>query len=537
MTESRNFSASRVTGAVRNRATPIRGFTPGQLVSWIEQWRQGNLRSLALLWEELEDRDATIKGVAAKRKRSASRSPWEVIAQDDSPEAKEQRSFLEDFYQRLSASSVLEQDTTGGIALLLRQMMDAVGKRYSVHEIIWRPSRDGRLSAHLIHCPVWFFENRTGRLRFLTQDYQIDGVEMRDREWMVTLGDGLMMATAITWAAKDLAWKDWLNHCERFGQPIVDAATDATEGTEEWDSLKKAVANLVADGFLLRNHAASITLLESKGSDLLPQAALVDMAKRAIASLWRGGDLSTLSSGQGQGQGASLQGAEASDLTADDCEVLTETLNQRLDLPALQWKFGIGVRPLARIRVRPTSHRGDYTDLAIDRFLLQSGFPVGIADSAERYGRVVAGADEKRLRVVVEEGGDPGSSQGNAASLANGPRQSSADAPSRPLDRGIVADVSEARKGAIRSAFGRARQAHSAPGLSVRQPGTSETSPSLVASIASSRTAGSEGPGRMNFPHTPAATPTAVGQNPSPQLRKVSMISPWCPTGRNRTAR
>lgn len=453
MPESRKFSAERVAHAVRNRATPIRGFTPALLVSWIEEWRSGYLRSLALLWEELEDRDPTLKGVIAKRKRAAARSDWEVTAEDDSPEATAQREFLEDFYQRLTATSLLEQDNTGGVSLMLRQMMDAQGRRYSVHEIVWIPRRDGTLSAHLIHCPLWFFEARTGRLRFLREDFAIDGQEMRPREWMVTVGDGLMMASAITWVAKDLAWKDWLNYSERFGQPIIDCATDATKDSAEWDALKESLANLAADGQILRNRAATVSLLESKGSGSQPQPELVERVDRALASLWRGGDLSTLSAQSGTGQGASLQAEESEELTMDDCEVLTETLANRLSLPALQWKFGPDVRPLARIQIRRAGKRGIADEIQVDRFLIENGYRLSVADAGERYGRPLAEDDEPVLRPAAAAAA-PGAA--SPARAADGPVDlEDVEDPQDVRDPAILANVAQAQTQAIREAFAR----------------------------------------------------------------------------------
>src|SRR5581483_658121 len=52
---------------------------------------------------------------------------------DDSPEALRQKQALEYFYNHLTATTALEPDERGSMGLLVRQMMDAVGKRYAVH--------------------------------------------------------------------------------------------------------------------------------------------------------------------------------------------------------------------------------------------------------------------------------------------------------------------------------------------------------------------------------------------------------------------
>lgn len=38
----------------------------------------------------------------------------------------------------------MREEETGGFSLLVRQMVDAIGKRDSVHEIVWEPGEDGK---------------------------------------------------------------------------------------------------------------------------------------------------------------------------------------------------------------------------------------------------------------------------------------------------------------------------------------------------------------------------------------------------------
>ena len=71
----------------------------------------------------------------------------------------------------------------GGFKLLARQMMDAVGKRFAVHEIIWREVEGSGMKRNFVEAkfrfvPLAFFENRTGRLRFLENESAQDGREL-----------------------------------------------------------------------------------------------------------------------------------------------------------------------------------------------------------------------------------------------------------------------------------------------------------------------------------------------------------------------
>jgi hypothetical protein len=96
------------------------------------------------------------------------------------------------FYANCRVTNALDENEKGGFKLLLRQMMDAVGKKYAVHEIVWRtveasgvenaasetadPSGSlgtavptiptQRYTAEFRFVPLWFFENTTGSCVF-----------------------------------------------------------------------------------------------------------------------------------------------------------------------------------------------------------------------------------------------------------------------------------------------------------------------------------------------------------------------------------
>lgn len=455
MSASPHFAPDRVTRTIQNRYNPIRGLTPAVLTSHIQSWRSGHLKPLAMLWEEMEDRDWLLKSVIPKRQRDAARCEYQILCEDESPEAMAQKEFLEDFYSRITATSLLEQDQIGGVSLLVRQMMDAVGKRFAAHEIVWRPSGDGSLTAHLIKIPLWFCENRTGRLRFLEHDSAWNGVEMPEREWMVTVGDGLMMASCIAYLAKDLGVKDWLSLSEKFGTPIIDASTDAVQDSPEWEQLVEAVQNFAADGYIVRNRSAQIALIEAKGSGSMPQPPLVDYIDRALASLWRGADLSTKSAGAGSGQGASMQGSEMETLRADDCGLISETLWHRLEIHALRWKFGPDVKPLAYIQISPPLTIDTSKEIEVDRFLLESGAQLGISDTMQRYNRPVPESTEDLLEAPVKA---PVQAASAAAYTDTPDVEDPADMtdPEEPTkDEAILANVAAAQTQAIRAAFAR----------------------------------------------------------------------------------
>jgi phage gp29-like protein len=395
-------TAERVERTVRNRFNPIRGLTPQLLVQQIDQWRTGYLRPMALTWDAMERRDLMLANVAGKRKKSVARLPWEIIVEDESPEAAKHQEVLKQFYKRLRCVNATEPNEQGGVRLLIKTMADAIGKRWSVHEIVWKPGRDGQLGATLRWCPLWFFEARTGPLRFLTEEYAMDGIELAAGEWMITSGDGIMEPTSVGYIFKSLPLKDALALCEKFGMPGLIANTSAPRGSEEWEALKAAVADYGQDFGIVTSQGEQITTVPASMAGQAPQLPLVEYWDKQIASLWRGADLSTIS-GQGgsPGTGASLQGEESQILTEDDAATFTETLNEQLDRQVIAYFFGPDTEPLAWFKLIPPKRQNTTVDLQVDEFLIKHRFPVSRSDVAERYGRAPADDDDELLTAPV----------------------------------------------------------------------------------------------------------------------------------------
>src|SRR3954464_12878687 len=123
----------------RPRFSPIRNLTPERLTQMLDAFEQGHLTEAALTWDTIEKRDDTIKSVAPKRKKAIARHGWEVIVLPTLPremnaEALQHKKALEYFYTNLACSHGLDGNERGGFKPLVRQMMDAIGKRYAVHE-------------------------------------------------------------------------------------------------------------------------------------------------------------------------------------------------------------------------------------------------------------------------------------------------------------------------------------------------------------------------------------------------------------------
>lgn len=331
--------------SIMGRFNPLRNVTPQSVVRYIEDFRRGFLREATWAMECVEETDYTLQSVAPKRKKSVSRLSWDIVAEEGAEKKygadmiKRQREALLGFYNHITVTHALDRNKRGRLSLLIRQMQDAVGKRYSVHEIAWKPQSDGTLSAEFTFVPLWFFENRTGELRFLAQEGAYEGTPLAPKQWLVHTGDGLMLACMVAYIFKTLPLKDWLTFCERNGMPAFIGKTDAAFGSEDWQNMVQMVQDLAAEFAGVTSTTAAIEVIDLKGgASETVYSAMVERMDRALASLWRGADLSTMS-GNDQ-QGASLQQGETDILEDDDVEAITETLKTQVDAVVLDWIFG-----------------------------------------------------------------------------------------------------------------------------------------------------------------------------------------------------
>ena len=408
------ISAERVEMALRTRFDPLPTLNPQRLVQSLQQFERGYLDPAARTWEAMERRDDRLASVSAKAKSALARYGFEVRMRPNLPlalreEAAKHQAALEHLYTHCTVTNAVREDESGGFSLLVRQMADAIGKRYSVHEILWEPGADSTLTATFRHAPLWFFEATSGKLRYKLQEGAATGVDLDPDAWLVTVGDGIMEACSVLWVYKHLPLRDWLAYSEKFGMPYLLGKTQAIFNSQEWLAMVAALRGFGSDGAAVVGGADDIVpVAVGSGSEATPFPGLVERSERAMSILWRGADLGTQAhSGSGQGQGASLQGDETAALDEDRAAWLSESLAS-VSRTAIKYLFGAGVQPLAYVRLKTQVAQDIQLDLAVDTFLLSNGAPLGLADVLARYNRPTPGADEPLLKPPGNVGGSGG---------------------------------------------------------------------------------------------------------------------------------
>ncbi|KAF0093440.1 MAG: Mu-like protein prophage protein gp29-like protein [Puniceicoccaceae bacterium 5H] len=439
------LGSERVEQHKNSRFSPLRNMNPTRLVRVLDAYHAGYLTEASQVWQSIEERDPVCQTVIPKRKRAAALLDWQILTVDDSPEAARHKQALEWFYNNCTARHGVDQDKQGGAQLLFRQMMDAVAKGYAVHEILWEPDTDneGRdaYTATFVFVPLWFFENRTGSLRFLPFDWATDGIPLNRGQWMITSADvALMEATSVAWMFKSLPLKDWLILSEKYGFPWVQGKTPATKDSKEWKEWVEALRGLANDSIIATGMAEEVEMNTISTNGEPPQKVLVEHMERSIMALWRGGDLSSQS--KGDAVGATQQEEERENIEQDDANMLTEALNIYVDREIGRMLFGSD-RLLAYIKILPkdrtdTEKEQAKWDKAIDR-----GIEIAKDDYREQFGLPAPAEGETELLVASRQS-QPNGVEGEVPAGRSDPQAEGKHRRDTPPDGGALQQAANA---------------------------------------------------------------------------------------------
>lgn len=393
--------------ANRLQADPLANMTPESVKYAHNAFRAGRLAPAAILWEAFEEFDDKCNPAAAKAKAAATFHGWDIILDDpDDAVAIKHAKALKTFFNRISATDASDLNKRGGMDVFTSNLMDAEGKGYSAQEIIWC-RRGGHLAAEMRFVPLQFFENTTGRLRYIENPYSQTGADLKPGHWITHWGRKIMMPVTVCGMYKRFSLQDWLVFCLRFGADVPYAKTPADPDDPEYRNLEEAIAALAAGSSIVVGDEVELDSLKFGASGGMPYEAMIERMDRAIATLWRGGDLSTISADT---QGASVQGDEADILDNAAIVRLNGTINEQLVVQAVKNMFG--EYPRAWFQQKGATKEDLKLDLEIDTGLAGLGVKQDPADLAERYGRKLPEKDEGKG--MKDEKGDAGNDDAEA---------------------------------------------------------------------------------------------------------------------------
>jgi phage gp29-like protein len=396
------LSADRIEMEKKTRFNPLENWTPEVLVRQLVAYARGEISALSWVMEWLETHDEVIQTVAPKAKAAVSRHGYDILLKQKIPAglqglAEDQQGKAREFFQSVEVGDALELEEVGGMRLLFQQIMDAYGKRYAAHHIIWRPGRT--LSAEIVKVPTWFFEVKTGRMRFLPSTRVTDGISLDELggrgAWMISKGRGVMLAGCIARMFKQIPLQDWLTYCDRHGMPAFLGKTKAKKGTPEWNEMSTAIRSIGSEFGAVVNVDDVIDVMDLKGTGELPYEKLVDRMDRAQVMLWRGGDLSTIS--RNSAVGSNPQSGEAALFDSDNAEWVSETLNRQLTSRVISYYFGENAPALVELKLRTKIRDNVAQDLEVLKKFNSMGERTSAAWASRKFGVVLATSEERAI--------------------------------------------------------------------------------------------------------------------------------------------
>ena len=320
---------------------PWQGLTPARLANILRQAEDGDATAYLEVAEEMEEKDLHYRSVLATRRLQVSQLPITVEAATD--EASDQA----------AADLVRERLVDSGVVSdYLFDMLDAIGKGYSVGEIIWQTSAKAWSPERIEwRAPQWFeFAREDGQTPLLKGG--VDGLGMpeplkpfgyvfhvhRTKSGLPIRGG---LARAAAWLAlfKNFDVKAWIEFLEGFGQPVRLGKYHSGANDKEKRELLRAVRSMWKDSAAIIPDSMMIEWMEAKvtGNTTLQQA-FADWADRQMSKAILG-QTGTTDVGQHVGT-ADAHERVREDIERDDGRQVANTINRDIVRPLVDLNMG-----------------------------------------------------------------------------------------------------------------------------------------------------------------------------------------------------
>ncbi len=354
---------------------PSEGLTPYRLGEILRQADDGDPYAQCELFEDIEEKDAHLSSVLGMRRRAVAALEIRIEAPDGA-NAREKK------------AAELARDMFAAIPNMPEKaldILDAIGKGYSVSEIIW----EIRGQTAVVSDIRWrdpkhfrFDVDTLAEIRLRDMEH-IDGRELTPYKYVthvhkakagLPVRGGILRPCAWMYLFKNYDIKDWVTFAEVYGQPLRVGKYPQTAKEQEKDILLRAVANLGTDASAIIPQEMMIEFVEAGGKsgsiDLYERLARWCDEQMSKAVLGQTSSSDAMSHGLGSGQ-ANLHAEVREDLIESDARQLAATLARDL------------VRPIVDLNMGPVDR---YPDVHI---VIEEAEDLGkLAENVERLARI-----------------------------------------------------------------------------------------------------------------------------------------------------
>jgi phage gp29-like protein len=339
-------SAGAVT-AVRNNFSsyPSQGLTPERLTTIFRDADTGIVLNQMELYEEMEEKETQLSSVLQTRKLAVSGLDWEVSPASDDARDVDIAAFVMEALKHAP-----------GFTDMLLNALDAVGKGYSVNEIVWLIEPDAVTVERFKywHPKAFTFYGRDNILTeepmLVTDDEPVYGEPLPPNKFIfhrshsrsgVTPRGGVLRPSAWLYLFKNYTLKDWVISNERFAMPLRLGKFGPGASDKDVDVLMDAVYNLGTDAAAVINDATMIEFIEKKASQGKDNAyqSLVEYVDGSFSKLVLGHSGSSDSTAGRLGNDEQA-GEVREDLVTADAHDLADTLTENLVRPLVLFNYG-----------------------------------------------------------------------------------------------------------------------------------------------------------------------------------------------------
>lgn len=330
--------------AIRNlwgSGSVANGLTPQRLVSILKGAADGDLDAYLTLAEEMEERDPHYSSVLRTRKLAVSGLPITVVAGGEDSKAHQ---LAEDVRRLLDAPDFGD---------LVDNALDALGKGYSVNEIIWdRSGARWEPEEYKWRDPRFFkfHHQNPEEIRLIDEADPVNGLALPPYKFIIhkpklksglVLRGGLARLVAFSYVCKMYGMKDWLGFLEIYGIPLRLGKYGTAASEEDKAVLKTAVANIGSDAAAILPDSMVIEFQQvaqtSGASEVFSR--MVEWIDKQVSKAVLGQTASTEGT-PGRLGGDKIQEEVRQDLIAADAKQLANTINRDLVRPYIDINYG-----------------------------------------------------------------------------------------------------------------------------------------------------------------------------------------------------
>ncbi len=325
----------------RYSSYPGAGLTPGKLTAIFQAADYGQIREQIELYEEMEEKDAHLASILQTRKVAVQGMKYRVM-----PYSNELQDLkLADFVRSNIASLDFEQ--------IIINILDALGKGFSVNEIIWEV-RDGRVVLEDIQ---WI---NPKRISFVhgekPQLIDQEGLNcIQPAPWKLifhccklrsgsVVRSGLLRTVAWVYLFKNYALKDWNVFNEVYGMPMRVGKYEPWASPEDRESLRRAITSIGSDAAAIISKNTEIEFVEASGrasGQVNPFMAMAEFCNREMSKAILGQTLTTdVTNATGTYSAAKVHHQVRRDIIQSDADNLAATLRMQLLKPLIGFNFG-----------------------------------------------------------------------------------------------------------------------------------------------------------------------------------------------------